>query len=171
MSNKIAIVKTKNPNLITAMKQILGMTIRSVEFIEIDKITDLPEDAALGSIGIPSFIPTSRPVKVYSVGTKQCSNNEERKAQWDVIRSEVSEAEDIIQELGLPDSSVIYSQRYISRQKAKISEDKIAFLEEENPAKKIELLTQAYNKLLDLSPFGDPRKAKKEDEVEAATSF
>lgn len=107
MSKSVAIAA--KGNLAEAIKQVLQPAMANTEFRVVDKVTDKKDEEIVASLGIPSYIPNRAITKVVAVGSKmdKDATPASRKAQWDVLRNEESTVQEIVAELGYPNSYTI----------------------------------------------------------------
>lgn len=135
----IAIVNTKNTNLIEALKATLAKRFKNTQILVFAKIAEAPVDAKLASFGMPSYMPGSSPRKVINIGTRMVDGDEERKAQWELIRDENSSPEEIMAELGacveytiIPQAASLEAKVEYAEALGRVAELKAALVSEEN---------------------------------------
>lgn len=149
MNKTIAIVNTKQENLIEALKAKLAERFRGAKILVFSRISEAPADALLASFGMPSFIPGSKSRKIINVGTRMVDGDEERATQWELIRDENSSSEEILAELGACMEYTVIPQAAMSEAKvayaevvAEIGEIKGAAADCEDKDQKIEMLAK-----------------------------
>ena len=93
----VAILARTKP-LASAIAKHLGARMAGASFVNITRMGDLPTDAGeviLAGIGLPNRIPGNEKRSVISLNTQYHDNDQERKAQWEMVNGEDSDVEEI----------------------------------------------------------------------------
>lgn len=153
MSKSIAIVaRPDQAALAAALQHRIAADYPGHTFTVVEKISDVPAGSAIGSFGMPTYVPGSSGVRVIAVGTRPQKDADARKAQFEVIRNAASTVEDILPELGLPDEYLVLSKRAVTGVRIGLADHRVAIAEAIDDAGKLEAYKAAYEYLLGAFP-------------------
>lgn len=138
--------------LAEAFQSVLTNQMKGATFTHIKKLSDRPDGAILASLGLPSFVPGNSGVQIISFGGKFQDNptDESKKAQWEVLRGKDSSSEQIIAELGAPQTYTVLPGKVVTEAKLAIAEAKVDIAEAETPEEQLAAYKAAYTLLLAL---------------------
>jgi hypothetical protein len=148
----IAIVAS-TPALGEAMKGLLQSRVRKAQFKIVSKIADAPLGAELCTLGIPSYVPGSDPVTIHSFGSRIIpagpQATEQRRLQWQVLRSPESTYEDVIAELGTPEEYLVLPSRALAALTVKLAKLTVQIASADDAEEELEAYKEGFEMLRD----------------------
>jgi len=154
MSKTIAIL-SKTAGLAGAIEALITPRVVGARFVVVEKLKDVPSDAyAIASFQMPSFLPSTAGTRVMVVGTRMTSDDEDRKAQFALIRNAAATAEDIIPELGNVDEVIVIGSRHITNLRLGLAEHRATIAE--TPSDDLAAQLAAYKAAYEYLKAGAP---------------
>jgi len=153
----VAILSATAP-LAEAIKRILQPRINNAKFLVVSKVTEVPEatdgPVAVASLGIPNFLPTDRVSEVVNINTAYEADPAIRTKNWNFIRSENGDPEDIVQLLSAPDHYKVIPLRRALTVRMDYAEARVEFAEAETTEDKLAAMTKMRDIALSVSALG-----------------
>ena len=147
----IAIV-AKTAGLLAALTSHLSATQGPCNFVHVTKISDAPAGATLAGLGLPQYVPGNQPLRFISVNTKITTNQEERDAPWELIRTEESPCEDILAQLSAAQDYLILPGQAVANIRLTVMEARMNVAEASTPEEKLAAYESAFAALVKALP-------------------
>lgn len=150
-NTKTVHVNAKSPALAEAITSILRPRLKDSSFETVSKLNEaVPDDGIinLATLGLPNFVDSSHPTRVYTTQLRWESDPEIRREQWALVNDPNTDPAEIAAELQGVDSVTILPHRVVSRVLKRV-DTKIAAATEADPEENPDALLLALSEALD----------------------